>query len=431
MATETSSPGIWETFKESPLAVKTVLGGVFINKVGGFLNIFIVLFMTAQGYSAAQAAIAFGVYGGGNVVGVLIGGALADRLGPRGATMLSMGGSAVLIAALLYLPNYPLLIVAVAVVGAVSQVYRPASATLLSELTSEERQVMTFAMYRFGLNLGTTAAPLIGFGLYELGDQNFTLVFWGEAFVALAYAVLAYFALPAKKQKAVGEEDADEAPTGSYADLFKDRKYLVYLVGAFLNGVVYVQYLATLPLDVVASGVPIFWYTVAVAINGGAVILFELAVTKVSQKLPFKLVVGTCYAMIGVGVAVYALPLGPAVILIGTLLWTMGEIFGAPVVFAYPGMAGPNHLRGRYIGSFQFMYGLGAAVGPVVGGLLFVALGHAMWPVIAISGLLAAVCGSYAVANRPKGETAEVAAPVVADAEEVSDEVAAEPVESK
>lgn len=431
MTTETKSahsPGVWETFKEAPLAVKTVLAGVFINKVGGFLNIFIVLFMTAQGYSASQAAIALGVYGGGNVVGVLIGGALADRLGPRGATVLSMGGSAVLIAALLYLPNYALLIVAVAAVGAVSQVYRPASATLLAELTPEERQVMTFAMYRFGLNLGTTAAPLIGFGLYKLGDQNFSLVFWGEAFVALGYAVFAYLLLPAKKKKEAGSSVAAEEETGSYADLFKDRKYLVYLVGAFLNGVVYVQYISTLPLDVVASGVPIFWYTFAVAVNGGAVILFELAVTKVSQKLPFKLVVGVCYAMIGVGVAVYALPLGPAVIIIGTLLWTMGEIFGAPVVFAYPGMAGPDHLRGRYIGSFQFMYGLGAAVGPVIGGLLFVQLGHAVWPVIAVSGFLAAVCGVYAVANRPKGESeAEVPAPVVVDPEEA----AAERVESK
>ena len=395
--------GIWKTFVESPPAVKAVLAGVFVNKVGGFLNIFLVLYLTARGYSAGEAATALGVYGVGNVIGVLVGGALADRLGARNSTVLSMGGAALLTAALLYLPNYGLLIGAVALLGAVSQIYRPASATLLSELTPDDRQVMVFAMYRFGLNLGTTAAPLIGFGLYQLGGDSFTLLFWGEAIVAAAYALVAFRILPARTGV---KEASGEAPAGSYADVLRDRRYLVYLAATFFNAVVYVQYLSTLPLDVQASGVPIFWYTLAVALNGGAVILFELVVTKKTQHMRPKLVVGVAYALVGIGVAVYALPLGPAVIVAGTLIWTLGEIIGGPVVFAYPGMAGPAHLKGRYIGSFQFVYGLGAAVGPVLGGFLFLQLGHGAWPVLALFGLAAAVAGYVATRDRaPEVET--------------------------
>ncbi|QQQ78681.1 MFS transporter [Saccharothrix sp. 6-C] len=395
---KSTDQGIWQTFVESPPAVKAVLAGVFVNKVGGFLNIFLVLFLTSQGYSAGQAATALGVYGVGNVIGVLVGGALADRLGARNSTVLSMGGAALLTAALLYLPDYALLVAAVALLGAVSQIYRPASATLLSELTPDDRQVMVFAMYRFGLNLGTTAAPLIGFGLYQLGGDDYTLLFWGEAVVAAAYALVAFRVLPAK----TGEKGAAaaEAPAGSYTDVLRDRRYLVYLAATFFNAVVYVQYLSTLPLDVQASGVPIFWYTLAVALNGGAVILFELVVTKKTQHMRPKLVVGVAYALVGIGVAVYALPLGPAVIVAGTLIWTLGEIIGGPVVFAYPGMAGPAHLKGRYIGSFQFVYGLGAAVGPVLGGFLFLQLGHGAWPVLAVFGLAAAVAGYVATRDR-------------------------------
>ncbi|MEU4742488.1 MFS transporter [Actinosynnema sp. NPDC023658] len=395
---KSTDQGIWQTFVQSPPAVKAVLAGVFVNKVGGFLNIFLVLFLTSQGYSAGQAATALGVYGVGSVIGVLVGGALADRLGARNSTVLSLGGAALLTAALLYLPDYALLIAAVALLGAVSQIYRPASATLLSELTPDDRQVMVFAMYRFGLNLGTTAAPLIGFGLYQLGGDDYTLLFWGEAIVAAAYALVAFRVLPAR----TGEkgEAAAEAPAGSYTDVLRDRRYLVYLAATFFNAVVYVQYLSTLPLDVQASGVPIFWYTLAVALNGGAVILFELVVTKKTQHMRPKLVVGVAYALVGIGVAVYALPLGPAVIVAGTLVWTLGEIIGGPVVFAYPGMAGPAHLKGRYIGSFQFVYGLGAAVGPVLGGFLFLQLGHGAWPVLAVFGLAAAVAGYVATRDR-------------------------------
>lgn len=64
------SAGIWTTFRDAPRAVKTILTGVFINRLGGLLNIFLVLFMTSKGYSAEQASLALGVYGGGAVVGV-------------------------------------------------------------------------------------------------------------------------------------------------------------------------------------------------------------------------------------------------------------------------------------------------------------------------------------------------------------------------
>jgi len=344
MATETQQPHaaqIWETFRESPFAVKVMLLGVFINRIGGFLNIFLVLFLVSEGYSVRQATIGFGVYGAGEVVGTFIGGALADRLGARNATVISMTGTAVLTASLLYLPSYGWLLIAAALLGVVSQIYRPASATLLSELTPDDRQIMMFAMYRFGLNVGTTAAPLIGYALYNLGNQHYTLLFWGEALVALAYAVLALFALPPKVRRTVdpSAEAADAAQAaaearGSYLDVVRDGRYVLYLIAAFLGVAVYVQYMSTLPLDVQAAGLAIFWYTLAVSLNGAIVIAFELLVTKVSQQWPMRVTIALAYGLIAAGVAFYALPLTAAVIIVGTLIWTLGEILGGRAMFA-------------------------------------------------------------------------------------------------
>jgi MFS family permease len=388
MATDTKpaeSAKIWQTFRESPLAVKAIIAGIFVNRVGGFLNIFLVLYLVSKGYSAQRAALGLGVYGAGAMVGVLIGGAAAARLGARNASVLSMGSSAVLIASLLYLPNYALLLLAVALASAIGQLYRPASTALLSHLTPENRQVMIFAMYRFGLNVGTMAAPLIGFGLYNLGHKQYTLLFWGEALVALAYAVLALVALPAHDPvpaEAEGEAPSDSA-SGGYRAMLRDHRYTLYLVATLLNAVIYVQYLSTLPLDIHAQGVKIFWYTLAVSLNGFMVIAFELLVTKISQRWPVRVSVGIAFALVGTGVAVYGLPLTPAVILIGTMIWTLAEIVGAPAAFAYPAFAGPARLKAQYIGAFQFMFGLGSAIGPVMGGELFGVLGHRVWPVLA------------------------------------------------
>ena len=157
--------GVRSAFLDASMPVKVVLVGVLINRLGGFLNLFLVLYLTAKGYSAEQAAAALSAYGAGAVVGVLIGGTLASRLGPRNATVISMTGTFLIMGSWLYLPSYPVLLLAETLVALISQIYRPASATLLSDLTTDDRQVMTFALYRFGLNLGATAAPLLGLGL--------------------------------------------------------------------------------------------------------------------------------------------------------------------------------------------------------------------------------------------------------------------------
>jgi MFS family permease len=270
---------------------------------------------------------------------------------------------------------------------------------------------MIFALYRFALNLGTTAAPLIGFALYRLNDQHYTALFWADAIVAVVYALLALLALPARTPRVPDPAAAATEETPGYRAMLADRRYLLYLVATFFNAVVYVQYLSTLPLDVHAAGLEIFWYTLAVSLNGLVVIGFELPLTKFTQTWPMRISIPFAIILGGVGVAFYGFPLVPAVIIIGTLIWTIAELIGGPATFAYPGMAGPAHLKGRYIGSFQFAFGLGTACGPVIGSVLFALLGHGVWLVVALGSVIAAVCGLAAI-PRPPTSAPATAAPV-------------------
>ncbi|WP_439679306.1 MFS transporter [Embleya sp. MST-111070] len=401
------------TFRQASLPAKTLLTGAFINRLGAFLNIFLVLFLTSRDYSDGQAAFALGVYGGGAIVGVLLGGALSIRLGTRNASVVSMVGASVPLAAILYLPSFGLILVAVALVSMAGQLYRPASATLLSDLTPANRQVMIFAMYRFGLNLGVTVAPLFGFALYNLAGHSYALVFWVEAAVALCYATLAWVTLPPRSAEPgaagrdanpeAGEEggEGERVGRGGYRAMIRDRRYMLYLTAIFFFGVVYVQYLSTLPLDVKDSGVAIFWYTLAVSLNGFIVIAFELLMTKYAQAWSQRLTMAWALVLVGVGVGMYGLPLGPAVILLGTLVWSVGEILGGPATTAYPVVAGPARLKSHYIAGFHFAWSLGAAVGPVVGGWLFIRFGHGVWPVLTVGSALSIVLVLVSVRDRP------------------------------
>ncbi|GAA1947084.1 MFS transporter [Kitasatospora viridis] len=413
-----AGPGPWATFTESPLAVKAVLAGVVINRLGAFLSIFLVLYLTARGYSADQAALALGGYGAGGVAGVLVGGALANALGARNATVLSMTGSALLLVLVYYVHSYPLIVASVVLVGLFQTIYRPAAAALLSELTPADRQVMVFGIWRLGLNLGTTLCPQLGFGLYRLGGHGYGMLFWGEAVVAVAYAVLAFATLPGKAGPGAGAvAGAAKGERESYLRVLRDTRYVFFLIASLANAIIYSQYLSTLPLDVARSGVDVFWYSLAVSVNSVIVIAVELPLTKVTQKWPVRITAGCAFALVGLGEACYGLPLGAAVILIGTLIWTLGEILGGPTMFAYPGLVAPDRLKARYISSFQLMFTAGTAIGPVVGGVLFQQLHHGVWPVVAVFAVFSTVFGVLGIrpiqplvaARDPEAQTEPVA----------------------
>ncbi|WP_440063460.1 MFS transporter [Streptosporangium sp. OZ121] len=392
--------GVFATLRESPRAVKALLFGGFISRLAAFIQIYLVLFLTDRGFSATQAGLALGVYGAGAVVGSLAGGSLSDRLGARTVTLISMGGSALLIVSILYAPSYAMILAAVFMVSTVGQFYRPAAQTMLTELTPRHRVVMITAMYRLGLNLGMTAAPLIGAALLAV---SYNALFWGEAAAALIFGGIVMFALPRRApraERAAARRAASEASEASssegrsgYLAVFADWRYSVYLLAMLLTSIVYCQYTATLPLDISAAGISLWWYGAAVSLNGLIVITCELAMTKVVQKWPIRLTALLGLGLVSVGYAIYAISPLPIWFMLGTLVWTLSEIIGGPTTFAYPALAGPERLRGRYIGAMQSVFGLGTAIGPVIGTLVWFQVGRSVWLWAALVSAIATVAG--------------------------------------
>src|SRR6188472_44711 len=90
----------WQDAAMFPRAVWLLFIGTLINRFGGFVLVFLILYLTRSGFSAAQAGLAVGAYGVGGIAAALIGGFLADRIGRRGSIALSMVSAAIAIVAL-------------------------------------------------------------------------------------------------------------------------------------------------------------------------------------------------------------------------------------------------------------------------------------------------------------------------------------------
>ncbi|WP_064744018.1 MFS transporter [Actinomadura oligospora] len=398
------SAGVWETWREAPVPVRAVIVGLLVNRLGTFVQVFLVLYLTHRGFSNTDAGIGLGVYGAGTVLGLLVGGGLTDRIGSRRTIVLSMAGSAVLTLAVLYASQFWAILAALALLGAFAQVYRPASANLLAEMVPDERQVMVFAMLRLAQNVGATVAPLFGSLLLA---ASYSLLFWGEAIAALVYAVIAYMTLPGGRPSKAGDaaeedapRDAAHEPSGGYRAVLADGRYLLFLLAFLLNSLIYVQYLAVLPLSVRAAGHPTFVYGALVALNGFIVIACELPLTKKTQNWPARAVGVAGLALLAGGLALYWVPLGIAALVLATVVWSLGEIVGGPTMFAYPAKAAPERLRGRYLGSAHAMFGLGSALGPVLGVELWHAVGRPVWLYCGAIGLVAVLAARAGIVEK-------------------------------
>jgi len=84
--------------------------------------------------------------------------------------------------------------------------------------------------------------------------------------------------------------------------------------------------------------------------------------------------------LFGAGYGLYALGGGLVPYLLGTVLWTVGEVLGFPAASALVADLAPEALRGRYQGAFTMVAGLALALAPLLGGAIYGTFGAtALW----------------------------------------------------
>ena len=135
--------------RDMPGTAWFLITGIFINRAGSFVILFLALYLTRQLHlSAVQAGTALAAYGVGEVLAGGLGGDLADRLGRRITIITSMLLSSASLIALSQAHRYDVIVGTAFVVGLVSEMYRPASSALVADLVPKGQRVTTFAMVR-------------------------------------------------------------------------------------------------------------------------------------------------------------------------------------------------------------------------------------------------------------------------------------------
>ena len=359
-----------------------LFAGTFINRFGTFVLVFLVLYLTDKGYSAAEAGTAVASYGAGHLLSSAIGGYLADTIGRRATIAISMFASAATMVALSQVDGLLLITGLAGLAGVAAELYRPASYALLTDLMRPEDRVVGFGAYRLAVNAGFAIGPAVA-GL--LAEQSFTLVFVGDAITSAIFGIVALLWLPEGRKTR-----RDEEP-GGFRDALRDRSFVRFMFASFLAAAVYFQFETSLSLHVRDAGFSRAAYGALLSVNGIVIVLLELPIASVTQRLSAPRVMAAGMVLVGIGFGATAFAETMPLLVLTVIVWTMGEMLNAPVATAYAADCAPVHLRGRYTGLTSFMWGLGFAVGPAVGTRLYSLEPDILWASCAAVATIAAV----------------------------------------
>jgi MFS family permease len=420
-------PTLLSKLQTMPAPAWVLFAGIFVNKFGNFLSIFLVLFLTSEGYSAGQAGLAVGLIGFGNILGNAIGGAMADLVGRRAAIAVSMTGSGLGTLAVPFVANLGMLCVLVTVIGIFAQIYRPAAGAILLDVVPAAQRVTAFALHRLAVNLGMAAGPVVA---AYLSTRSYTVVFLVDALSSLSYAVMALLLLPktAPKQARSRRSPSFSSVAGrparvlhrwrrqavaaaGFGLVLRDRGFVLFLTAMVAESYVYLQTSSVLPLHIRDASLDPRVYGWALGANAALIVAFELPLTHLIEARSSRLVLPAGILLVTTGVAVTAFTRTAPWLLVTVLIWTTGEMLFTPTAESIPGGFAVPGMRGRYQGAYGFAFSIGAMVGPTLGGVLYGLNPGYAWTGAGIVGCLAAVLVSVSVTRlRPV-----LAQPIIAE----------------
>jgi len=393
-------------YLELPRAVHILCLGTFINRAGTLLLPFLTLYLTQErGFGVEFAGLGMGAIGLGSIIGALVGGHVADRFGRRLVMLLSLFGSATVLAFFGQLHSPYAIIMALVLFSSLGDMYRPAASAMIGDLVLSENRSYAFGLMYFAINLGFPIGTVFGGMLAAYWFQG---LFWIDALTAVIYAFIIVACigetLPHRQQVEVTTNHASctrsqaqvssttvETPS-AIRHILRDGPLLIFCLGSLLLGLTYVQSFSTLPIFMQSQGIDVKLYGKLIAINGFMIVVIQIPLTAWMKHRNRALFVCLAAATTGLGFGATAWCEAAPFFALTIIIWTLGEIMIAPFGFAIVTDMAPVAFRARYMGVYTMCFAGANMLGAPLGGMLLSSEGGAaLWGITMLLCLLATV----------------------------------------
>lgn len=296
--------------------------------------------------------------------------------------------------------------------------FRPAAAALVAQVADDGQRARWYAMERALRNVGFGAGGLVGSVLVTWGGTaGYTRVVALNAVSFLVASALVATWRPPFNPARGPVTDRAPAPDPSvkragYKEVLADRAYLGVLATVCVFALCDLALTVLLSAYVIeARGLPSWQPGVLFAINTVLVMLAQTMVAKAVERHRRPRVLQVAAVLWAVSFLLFAaVPRGSAgpafaALVVGMIVFTTAELLQAPTSSALTVAIAPEHLRGRYLGLDELMWGVAKVLAPVVftwlltqgPGLPWLALGACCLGAVAVLHRLSRVLPARAV----------------------------------
>jgi len=382
------------SYKEYPGTFKVLVLATFIDRMGYFLMFpFFSLYMTAHfNVGMIEVGILFSIFSAGNIIGGIIGGALADKYGRRAMILIGLIASGVSSIFMGIVDDLNIFYILAAFMGLIGNFGDPARQAMVADLLPPEKQAEGFGILRVAVNHSATVGPILG-GF--IAAQSYLFLFIADAVSSLITGIIVFFVIPeTKPEKKEGEvEETVMKSVIGYKEVLKDWRYMLFLSVSAITVIVYMQMNATLSVflrDV--HGFPTQYFGFLLSMNALMVVVFQLWITKkLSKYSPMKMMsLGTLFYM--VGFSMYGFVSEPYLFFIAMAIITIGEMIEMPIGQTAAAFFAPEDKRARYMAMFGFHWAIPNLFAILLAGLVMEHIGpNWVWYFAGILSLFAAI----------------------------------------
>lgn len=334
---------------------------MLVNRAGAMVIPFLSLYLTSYlDFSMSQVGWILSFYGFGSVAGVFMGGKMSDLFGYYKVMYLSLIATAIVFFIIQYITDFYTLCAGIFLLTFVADTFRPAVWVALDDYSEPENRTRSVTLIRLAINLGFSLGPALG-GLIIM-YLSYRSLFLVDGITCLLASVIIMVYLKQKSDVKKKDEKQDEPNVSPY----KDRDYLIFWVGMFLMGFIFMQVFSTIPLYYSqVMGLEESHIGLLLAMNGFLIFVLEMPIVHSLEKGKLdnlKIVVAGSFFLV---LSFLVLNIGSWVgfAIIGIVFMTFGEMLGFPFSNAY---ALERSKRGNQ-GSFMAMYSMSFSVAHILG----------------------------------------------------------------
>lgn len=319
-----------------------------------------------------------------SMLGSLLGGALADKMGRRPVMLIGAFLQTIMFVLFALSPSHWIDFIAFIGIGLGGSIYRPASSAMVADLVPEQNLRQVFATFATVNNIGAVLGPLLGSIFFFQYRQE---LLWTCALVLLLYFIAIFYMVHETNPLSSKSKKEPQSITlvfkeqwKGYGIIFKDRVFLLYILAGIFALVPIMQLDLYLPVYVInevptqslflwsnhfiqLSSTEIFGWILG--FNGLLFVLFVLPVTKWFQNWKERNVFILSSLLAGVGTFLVGIHSNIWFLFVVTIIFTFGELVRSPVTQSFISRYAPEQSRGQYMAADSLQYTIGKCLSPL------------------------------------------------------------------